>query len=233
MDKFLNKLERKTGRFAVPDFMKYIVFGMALFFVISILFRKPVMIMGQPTSILELFTLNKDAIFSGQIWRLVTFVFFPPTSEPLFLIISLYFYYFLGSSLEKRWGTARFNLYYIMGIICAIAAAMIAQSIPFGGANTATNMYLNYSLFFAFAMLFPNEEFRLFFFLPVKVKYLAWLNAAFFAYMFIIGNWGDRIAIIASLLHFFLFFSSGVIHKIQVKITTYGTRRNFKKNMKR
>ena len=224
MNKILYTIERKLNRIAVPNLMKYVVIGMILLFILPFLFPRPITVLGIEPTISELFILDRTAILAGQVWRIVTFIFLPPQSSPFFIIISLYFYYFLGNSLEYKWGTSRFNLYYLIGMLGSIIAAMI---IGYG-----TNTYLNYSLFFAFAAIFPNEEFRLFFVIPIKIKYLAYFNAAFFVFSFIVGTWGERAAILASLLNFFLFFGEDLFTKLKVKSRTYSTRRNFKKNMK-
>ena len=116
----------------------------------------------------------------------------------------MYFYYFLGSTLENVWGTFRFNLYYLVGLIGAVIAAF------FTGYGTST--YLNLSLFLAFAFLFPDHEILLFFFFPIKMKYLAYVDWILFAVQLIFG--GDLIRFV----------------KNQKK---YGAqRRNFRREMK-
>lgn len=225
MNKFLDKMEKAIRRFSVLNLMKYIAIGMVVFYFISFLFSgKTINVFGQEEAFLNLLALNRTAIFHGQVWRLISFVFLPPASDVLFVLISIYFYYFIGTSLESHWGTSRFNLYYLLGMLGTIIAALIS-----GG---GTNLFLNYSLFFAFAALFPNIEFRLFFVIPVKVKYLAYFNAGFFAYSFVIGDWTYRAAILASLANFFLFFGEDFFSKTKRRWKTRKIRKNFRDQYK-
>jgi len=129
-------------------------------------------------------------ILRGQVWRLVTFVFVPLDSNPLFLMISLYFYYFIGSALEREWGSTKFTVFYGVGVLLNILSGFavyfpIASALPgvYAAAIATANMhYVNLSLFFAFATLYPNLQVLLFFIIPIKVKWLAWLDAALFAF---------------------------------------------------
>ncbi|MFA9379805.1 MAG: rhomboid family intramembrane serine protease [Acetanaerobacterium sp.] len=223
MNRFLLKLERMIRKIAVPNLMLYITGGMLVMFLLGFLFPGMVIFMGQETSLLGIFSLNRDALFSGQVWRLITYIFMPSGSSPIFILISLYFYYMIGTNLERQWGTARFNLYYLLGMLGTTIAALIS--------GYGTNMYLNYSLFFAFAVLFPNMQVLLFFVIPLKIKYLAYLNAAFFLFSFVVGSWIDRAAILASLLNFFLFFGGDFFKRIREQRKYSATRRNFHRQM--
>ena len=160
----------------------------------------------------ELYTLlyfDRALIMSGQVWRVFTFLFIQDGSLLQFVLFA-YFYWWIGSSLESYWGKAKFCTYYYIGIIALIAAGFIS------GATTAT--YLNLSLFFAFAMLDPNHEILLFFVLPVKIKWIAWLDAAYFVYAFIFSSFAGRLAILASFLNFFLFFYDDFIRRLRLLI---------------
>ncbi|NLM76500.1 MAG: rhomboid family intramembrane serine protease [Ruminococcaceae bacterium] len=197
MKQILDWLARKLDRIAIRGLMKYIVISMGAVFVLDIVFT------GQLSSLL---LFSKVAILSGQIWRLLTFIFLPPGASLLFILFALYFYYMIGEALESAWGTARFNLFYLVGIASTIVAGMIT--------GYATNQYLNLSLFFAFAILYPEVELRLFMILPVKVKWLAWVNAAFFLYMLVISSWPQRIALLISLANIALFFWPDLYNRI-------------------
>ena len=141
---WLDKLDRKFGRWGIPNLMLYIVITIAAVFIGDVLFS----VQGMSLSgYLALFT---QAAVHGQFWRFITFIFVPPTTSIISLFFFLYFYYFLGSTLENVWGTFRFNLYYLVGLIGAVIAAF------FTGYGTST--YLNLSLFLAFAFLFPDHE---------------------------------------------------------------------------
>ncbi|MEG1849750.1 MAG: rhomboid family intramembrane serine protease, partial [Oscillospiraceae bacterium] len=163
--KWLDKLERKYGRFGIPDLMMVVSTVMVLVYLFDMV-QNRIYLQG-------MLSLSRAAILDGQVWRLVSFIFAPPPSSPLFVLLAIYFYLFLGRTLENQWGSFRFTLYYLFGMLGCIAAAMLT--------GYGTNSYLNLSLFLAFAFLYPDLEVLLFFFLPIKVKYLAYLDWAFFA----------------------------------------------------
>jgi membrane associated rhomboid family serine protease len=139
-----------------------------------------------------------------QPWRLVTFLFLPPPSSMIFVLLALYFTWLVGNSLEQEWGALKFNLFYLLGAIGTAAAGFITGT-------AQTNEYLNLSLFFAFATLFPDYEIRLFFILPVKVKWLGLLSGAFVMYQFAVGGMSTRVAIAAVFANYLLFFSGHIV----------------------
>ena len=195
---WLYKLERRFGRFCISNLMLYIVTTMLFVAIFD-------MVIGFPLS--QWFTLIPSLVMRGQVWRLITFIFLPPSGSPLLLVLSLYFYYVLGSTLERVWGTFRFNLYYLFGLIGCMIAGMIS--------GYGTNVYLNLSLFLAFAYLFPDHQVLLFMIIPIKMKYLAYLNWALFAVELLTGSWAAKAAIIASLINFFIFFGPDIVNRIR------------------
>lgn len=190
MNRWLNQLERRMGRHYIPNLMKYLCIAMLGVFILDYL--------PLARSASELLYFHRGRIMQGEIWRVLTFALLPPSGSILWIIFSLYFYYFLGTSLENSWGSARFNLFYLLGIAGNIISGFIT--------GYATNTYLNMSLMLSFAVLYPNMEFTLFFILPVKVKYLGLFWAAMLIYQFLVGSWASRIGLVFSLLPFFLFF---------------------------
>lgn len=216
---WLNKLERKFGRIGVPNLMLYIVIGNLIVFLFDILlFAKGGVTFSSYLS------LNPDAVMHGQVWRLITFVFIPPETSPIWLAFVLYFYYFVGSSLESAWGSFRFTLYYLIGMIGTIIAGL------FTGAGTA--VFLNLSLFFAFATLFPDHQVLLFFFIPIKVKWLGLLDAVLFLITIVISPLPAKIAALVAIANYFLFFGPTFINKIKYYFQYRKTRNNFRQKMK-
>lgn len=189
MQKFLSQMEWKLNRYAIRGLMKYLCIAMLGVFILDFL--------PLPREASEILYFSRDRILQGEIWRLVTFVLLPPTGSLLWIAISLYFYYFLGTSLENRWGSARFNLFYLLGILCNILAGFIT--------GYATNHYLNLSLLLCFAMLYPEQEFMLMMFLPLKVKWIGLADAVLLLCYFLMGSWADKLGIVVSLAPFFLF----------------------------
>ena len=140
------------------------------------------------------------------------------------MVFALYFYYLIGTALEREWGSSWFNIYYIFGVIGTIIGGFIT--------GYATNYYLNLSLFFAFAAMYPNFEVLLFFFIPIKIKWLALLDAALFLISFLFGTWPDRAAIIASLVNFLIFFGPSFFRGIREKYDDYKRRKKFRENFR-
>ena len=192
-DNWLNRFCRKFPWFEIPNLMMYVVIGNVLVFLMD-------QFSGGTFSNLLYF--NRDAIFSGEVWRLLTFIFVPMDSRIFMLAISLYFYYFIGSALERSWGSQRFTVFYCVGILLNILVGL---------AVGYTNMYyVNLSMFFSFATLYPDLQILLFFFIPIKVKWLAYLDAFFF--LMSIGSYligGNPLAAlipVVAILNYILFF---------------------------
>lgn len=217
MNKVFTSMERWFRRHSIRNLMNYIVGGMLIVYLAD--FLLPSLHLSSHLS------LNMGLVLRGQIWRLVTFVLLPPNTSLFWIIFSLYFYWMIGSALENHWGTARFNMFYFVGILGNILAAALT-----GG---ATNTYLNLSLFLAFAAVYPNFELMVFFFLPVKVKYLALLDVLLYAWNLIVGPWSERASIVFSLLNVILFFGGDLLSTIRRESGYWKTRANFRRTMRR
>src|SRR4051812_18958878 len=161
MDRLLARLERTIlGRLAIERLTTFIVGGMAIAFVLCQV--KPEF-RGHLTLVPQLVT--------TQPWRLVSFLFVPPERSLIWVFLALYFTWVIGTNLEQEWGALKFNVFYLLGALGTLAAGFITGA-------PQDNEFLNMSLFFAFATLFPDYEIRLFFILPVKVKWLGMLSGA-------------------------------------------------------
>jgi len=195
--KFFYNLERRYRKYAIPNLMYYIIgmYGTGLFLQLF-----------APEFYSQYLALDAQKILSGQVWRVITFMIYPPGGGSLFgSLIGMYLYYMLGVNLERIWGAFRFNVYFFMGVIGHVAAALVVY-IFFRERIYLTTEFLNYSLFFAFAATFPDLEFLLFFVIPIKAKWMAMFNGIYFLYEFIMGNLATRITIVMSLINFFVFF---------------------------
>lgn len=198
----LRKMERKFGRYAIHNLMLFIVIGTALVWLFEIIIyeRSGVFI----SSWLEF---DREAIFRGEVWRIVTFVFMPEYDDLLYLAIGLYLNWLIGDALETEWGSFRFDLFYFSGILGSIISGLLT--------GYATNYYLNLSLFLAFAILNPEFKLYVFFFIPIKVKWLALLDGIGIVLYLVIGDWITRIAIAMSLINMILFFGKDLCEKIK------------------
>jgi membrane associated rhomboid family serine protease len=209
----LNSLEKKMGWLAIGNLPLYIVTTQAIVYVWMMLNPGSGSLLG----------LHPDlVVHRHEYWRLITFLFvLDPLPNPLFAFFFLYLLYVYGTALEQTWGSFQFTLFYLTGAVGTMIAAFV-----FGGADGA--FYLNTSIFLAFAALHPDFQLLLFFIIPVKIKWLAWLTWAYFAYNF----WGSptsaKVALIASLLNYFLFF--GWTHALWVVdvVRRYRHRQRYK-----
>ncbi|MEG2633222.1 MAG: rhomboid family intramembrane serine protease [Oscillospiraceae bacterium] len=216
---WLYRLERKFGKFSIPNLMLIIVVGQFAVFAADL-------IMPALNASGWLY-LSRSLVMSGQIWRLITFIFIPPSSSVLMILISLYFYYMIGGALENEWGSFKFNVYYLVGMIGIIIASFLT--------GAGSNYYLNMSLFFAFAILWPDFEVMLFFIIPIKMKYLALFDAILFiiniASSLMARDWATFASIIASLLNVILFFGGDLMHRIKREQGYAQTRKNWRSQM--
>ncbi len=215
MNRLLNRWQLRFGRYAIRNLMMYVCSTMLAVYFLQYMLYIPV---------ISWLDLSRSDLLQGQVWRLITFIFIPPSNSPFWLLVSLYFYYFIGNSLEGAWGSFRFNIYYLFGMLFTVAAALIT--------GYGSNQWLNLSLFLAFAQLFPDMEFLIFFVLPVKAKYLAMVDWALFAWGFLSGGWPSRVTILFAVANFFLFFGKDFIDSIRTYFHYRGTRKNFRKNMR-
>ena len=199
--------------------MLYIVIAMAGVFIVE-LFVPEV-----PLS--QYMEFERSKILQGELWRVLTWALIPDTTSIVWIIFSLYFYYLIGSGLESQWGKLKFNVYYFMGVILTVIGGFIT--------GYTSNTYLHYAMFFAFAVMFPDFRVLLFFFIPIKIKWLAVVDAVFFIIMLILnivfGSWSEVAAIIISVLNFILFFFNDFRTFIKNQIY-YAKHRNTYKNNK-
>ena len=187
--------------------MKIIVIGTAVVYLLYLL-------TGYQLNAISFLTFNLADLLRGEIWRLVTFIFVPSNFNAFFFIISLFFYYFIGTTLEREWGTAKFNIYYFGGMVLSLLCVIILSLITGLNYSLTSTFYINMSMFFAFAMLYPDAMVLLLV-IPVKIKYLAWLDAALFAVNIVSSllrlDLPGALLPIVALLNFFIFFGDSLL----------------------
>ena len=163
MKKLRNRFERfcyQNRTWGIPNLMLFVTLGSALVYIMSMV--------DNSNTLYWVLCYNRDAILQGQIWRLFTYIFTYNAGSILLTAVSLICYYSLGRAMENIWGTLRFNLFYLTGVVMMDVFCLI-----FGG--NADVYYLNLSLFLGYATLYPDTHFLLFFIIPVK----AWIFALF------------------------------------------------------
>ena len=210
--KFINQLERRFGDWAIPNLTLWIV----IFNVIGYI------LINVNPGIESALLLDANLVKKGELWRLFSYLFIPPSLHPVWIIFALFLTYTIGQGLEQEWGAFRLNLYYLIGMI---GTTLVAFFFSLEGID---NRYLNTSLLFAFATIYPNFEILLFFILPVKMKWLGWIAAAFLILGFVLGSIGTKFAILISVANYFLFFGEMIIERIKLNRQVARSRARFK-----
>lgn len=216
IEKMLNRLESRYGRYrGVRNLMTIIVAAMAIVYVAD-------MVLGPAMGLYlsDKLAFSRSAIFRGEIWRIVTFVITPPSSSIFFIIMQLGFIYYTGTMLQNRWGTLRFNLFYFCGMIGSMIAGFIT--------GYATSYYVNLSLLLAVAILYPMMQVNLNGLLPLRMKWLALIDVVLLLPGLVNGSWGERIAIIVSLLNVALFFCDKFIYHIKEAKRRYEWKKSWR-----
>jgi len=207
---FLDRLEKRIGFIAIPGLIRAIVTLNVLVFVLVLLNK------GFDSYL----ALNIERVRAGEVWRLVTYIFVPQISYPLLVAIALWFLWFIGDGLERAWGPFRLTLYFLVGMIGTTAAAVLTN------AQFSSQMLFT-TLFFAFAHFYPDEVIYIFFILPLKVKWIAWAYAGFLMLGFVTQSNSYRLALIAALSNYLIFFGPGVIRDLRQRKDVAVRRQRF------
>lgn len=203
--KFIDKWERKYGRFGIPNLTVYIIVCYVIGYALMII----------NPSLLNWLSLEPMYILRGQVWRLVTWVLYPPSSAGVlwFAIAVLFFYYPIGTSLERTIGTFKYTLYIFSGVLFTIIGAFVLYFLLGGNVlvgSVFSTYYISLSTFLAYAMCYPDMSVLLMFIIPVKMKWMAVFYVVIVAYEMIqyimAGAWYLVIPIVASLLNFIIFY---------------------------
>lgn len=139
-------------------------------------------------------------VLDGELWRLLSFPFHAFAENPFWFLIGMFALHFIGSTLEALWGAARYNLYLLIGYLVTVSAGFIYPD------HVVSNMFIGTSIFLAFAVYFPDIEFRIYLIVPVKAKWCAALTLAILTLSFITGEAQTRVSIAAGMSNFLLFF---------------------------
>ena len=204
--KFNGALQRflyKHPNFGLHRLMTYLIVGNLLVYLLSMMDR---------TGMLAWYLcLIPGRVLRGEVWRLVTFVFVPGTYNLLSLALELYFYYLIGSTLAQVWGEGKFTAYYLCGMLLSIVYAFLAGLIV-GMDVIVSGSYISLSMFFVYATLWPENRVLLFFIIPIKIKWLAWFEAAVFAYNMIRGL---TLLPLVGILNYFLFCGDKLVDSLR------------------
>ena len=197
----LERLERKFGRYTIPNLMKYICVMYAVGFLIQLF---------APEFYFYYLDLDPEAILHGHIWRVLTFLIYYPASygfsSIFWAIIGIMVYYSIGNSLEYLWGNFRYNFFFFSGVLLYNVAGILIFLLT--GVSLQLNLtYMGFSIFLAYSLTLPDTVFYLYFFIPIKAKYLALFETLLYLYFLLVSqSAGERLSILLSFLNVLLFF---------------------------
>jgi hypothetical protein len=196
---WLDKLDRKFGRFAVPQ-VTLAVIGMQVMVFCATLARG---------GVAETLSLIPRQVENGETWRLITFLFLPPTGHPIFAFLFWYMFWLMGGALEANWGALRYNVYLLIAYLATVAVAFLTPD------QAPSNAFLFGSVFLAFAFLFPDFVIYLFLLIPVKIKWLALIAWVGYGLVALFGSWDGRLQVLAAVCNFLLFFWRDILAKLR------------------
>ncbi|PWU10348.1 MAG: hypothetical protein C5B47_02255 [Verrucomicrobia bacterium] len=207
-----DRLEKRIGWIAIPGLIRYVAAANLLVFILEKLVPNYV-------GYLEL---DRVAILHGEIWRLISWIFVPQTSNYFWILFAVLWLWFLGDFLESAWGTFRSNVFFWLGIIGCTVGACIA-----GLGGGIFNWYLNLSILFAFATLDPDHPFYFFFVIPFKAKWLAWISLAFLVFLFVSLPLLDKLALLLSFSNYLIFLGPTLWREARHRKKTHLRRKKF------
>lgn len=219
----MNRIERfcyDHPNFGIRNLMMYVSIANVAFWVLGAINRP----------FLSYLSFDAAAILHGQVWRLVTFMLYPP-STGLLAFIAFYFYYWIGSTLEQYWGSGQFTIYFFTGVILTILYGFLIYFVT--GSNVRLDsQYIYLSMFFSFAALFPDMQVLFMYIIPIKMKYLAIVDAVFFALAVITNPFPVNLLPLVAVLNFFLFCGGDLLRYIRPVRASQSTV-NFRRESRR
>lgn len=238
----MSPFERKFGKYAVRNLSFVLVACYAVGYLIEMIDRRGMLI--------QYLTLDPYAILHGQVWRMITWILIPPpVGNIFFLLLMMYFYCSIGTTLERTWGTYRYNVYLFQGMLFTIVGSFLLMGYHYlfhGDIIAAmgavyyfryisfyfSTYYINMSIFLAFAATFPDVQVLLMFIIPIKVKWLGIIYGIMLVFDFFQTDVDGKFAIAASLLNFMVFFitSRNMMHLNPKQIYR---RQEFKRDVRR
>lgn len=194
----MNKVDRfcyKHPRFGIPNLMLYIVIGNVIVWLFDM--------MNTTIPLSSFLAFSPAYILRGQVWRLVTFAIIP-NSYGFLALIAFYFYYFIGSTIEREWGSGKFTIYFFTGMVLTVVYGFVLYFIT-GVSYSVSAEYIYLSMFFTFATLYPDMQVLLFFIIPIKMKWLGIVDGVFFLYEVLTGAFPSNLLPLVAVLNYLLF----------------------------
>ncbi len=203
--RLIDRFCSRHPNFGIPHLMRYLTIANCVFWILGM----------ANTTLLSYLSFDAALILRGQVWRLFTFMVYPPSMGMLAFLV-FYFYYWMGSTLEQYWGTAQFNVYLLIGWFLTAVYGFLVYFI--GGKRILIDaQYLYLSMFFSYAALFPDQTVLLFFVIPIRMKYLALIDAAYFVMAVAANPFPVNLLPVVAVLNFVIFFSGTLLRNLPRK----------------
>lgn len=190
---WIDKLERRYGSLGIPNLINGLLIGQLAAGIIMLFFNRD---FG------SLLMLSRTYVLHGQIWRLITFLFVPIWLGGVFGVLNLLFYYWLGNALARVWGDFRTTLFLALGMLGAWVSCFLTG---YAGPSAIFQ-----SMLFAYTWLWPDQMVLLFGIIPFKMKYLGWIELAFWAFSFLTGSFAIKVSLVLGLAGFLAFYGREV-----------------------
>lgn len=192
----LSRLQRKFGRFAIPNLTVYMIAVYLAGYVLSYMGR----------GILAFLAFEPSLVLKGQVWRLFTWILVPPTRSNLLVIfLMLFIFYQFGTILERTWGDFQYNFYIFNGMLLTLACGFIGYGITRAMGMQVFDMsyttyYVSTSIILAVAAMYPDMEVRLYFLIPIKFRWAALIDVLYMVYSCAIAFRDGDMAMIAMII---------------------------------
>ena len=192
MNNWLNRLERKYGRYGIPNLTNILVAGQILVLAIELFVDRTISFwLG----------LSRSLLLQGQVWRVISFIFIPFSGGSILsVVLGIYFTWFVGTALEREWGDFRYTVYLLSGVLGTVLGCLLTGV-------TASTYCVSLSLLLAFAMLYPEVQLLLFFVIPIRVKYFGVFAAVLWVFSFLGASLPGKLDYLLSMLNVWLFFA--------------------------
>jgi hypothetical protein len=160
-------------------------------------------------ALLDAMLLRPDRVLDGEVWRLATFLFLLPKIHPIWAIFAWYLFFLMGTALEQSWGDFRYNVFLLIGWLATVGVSFLTPE------TAAAAVFLQGSVFLAFAYLFPDFQLLLFFILPIKIKWLALVQWLGYGYVLAVGSPIEQLLVLAAVSNFLLFFGRDILLRMR------------------
>ena len=233
MEKLLRALERRFGRYAIQNVAILLVAPKVAFYFFAMSRG------GEVGDVFAKVMLIPEKVMDGEVWRVASFIATTGESNPIFFLVYVMLTFLFCSALLQRWGAFRLNVYLLIGWVLTVLGSFGANALSPGYLHLPGFSQVELTLFLGFATFYPNYELRLFFILPVKVKWIAWLTIGYVILQFGEGPWdhrsgyAHRLMILCALSNYLLFFGPALVKSTAQKQQASSRRREFEEAMRR